>query len=324
LKMPAIFFLAYMIFSGECVMHVYRLPDIQPPESEGPDTDKPDTHKGYHYISHVHDDQRVVTPLVGVRRADVGPLLLLLLLIAILLAGCGSKTTNSTAATTSSPSASSTPCTSVRSGQIRGQNAVGTLKSLNGSTLQISTLQGTSVTVTYTSTTRFTRQASIVASALQEGESVTVTVSQNADNTYSARRIVVVNTSNGSQAFPFTGQRANSLCARRTPTGGFGNFGGFGNAGNTNGTSGARTLLGTVGQLSGSTLTITDRTGANYTVTVTAQTQISQTTSVTASALKIGMALTVTGTKDNQGGITARTIAILQSLPSRIPTVQTS
>ncbi len=224
-----------------------------------------------------------------------------LLLIAVLLAGCGANAATSTASTSASPAASSTPCTRGQPGQFKGQITVGTLKSISGSTLQISTLQGTSATVTYTSTTRFTQQASIADSALKEGEAVTVTVSQNADNTYSARRITVLNTGTGNQTFPFTGQRSNSACARRTPTGGFGNFGGFGNAGNTTGTTGARTLTGTVGQLNGNTLTISDRTGTNFTVTVTSQTQISQTTTVKASTLKTGMALTVTGTKSSQG-----------------------
>jgi hypothetical protein len=296
-------------------MHVYQWPDTSSPESNGCETDGPDTHKGCHYMLATRRGQHVVTSLVGVR-------LLLLLLFVMLLAGCGSNTTNSTASASSSPSASSTLCTRGQPGQARGQAAIGTLTNINGSTLQISTVQGASVSVMYTSSTRFTRQTSIAATALQEGEAVTVVVSQNAGNTYTATRIMVVNTSSGSQAFPFSGQRKNSLCPRRTPTGGFGSFG---NGGNPNGgTNGARALIGTVGQMNGSALTITDRTGTNYTVTVTAQTQISQTTSVTASALKTGMALTVTGTKNNQGGITARAIVILQSLPSRIPTVQTS
>jgi hypothetical protein len=238
-----------------------------------------------------------------------------LLFIVVLLAGCGANATTTITSASSSPAASATPCTR---GQFRGQITAGTLKSINGSTLQITTLQGTSVTVTYTSTTRFTRQASIAASALQEGEAVTVTVSQNADNTYSAKRITVLSTGTGNQTLPFSGQRSNSACARRTPTGG------FGNAGSTNGTAGGRSLIGTVGQLNGGTLTITDRTGTNYTVTVTSQTQISQTTTVTASTLKTGMALAVTGTKGSQGAITARTVTILPNLPSQIPTVQTS
>jgi hypothetical protein len=271
-----------MIFSGEFVMHVYRLSG----------------------------------KMVGGS--------VLLMLIAILLVGCGANTTASTASTSASPAASSTPCTRGQSGPIRGQVTVGTLKSISGSTLQISTLQGTSVTVTYTGTTRFIHQANIAASSLQEGESVTVTVSQNADNTYSAKRITVLSTGTSNQGFPFTGQRSNSVCAKRTPTGGFGNFGGFGNSGNSNGTTSTRALTGTVGQLNGSTLTITDRTGTNYTVNVTSQTQISQTTTVTASILKTGMALTITGTRSSQGAVTARTVTILPNLPSQIPTVQTS
>ena len=87
----------------------------------------------------------------------------------------------------------------------------------------------------------------------------------------------------------------------------------------SSGTPGATShaLLGTVSQVNGTTLTITDPTGASYTVTLTAQTQIIGTRSASAAALKVGKPLTVTGKGSNQNSIAANTIEILLSLPDR-------
>jgi Domain of unknown function (DUF5666) len=89
------------------------------------------------------------------------------------------------------------------------------------------------------------------------------------------------------------------------------------------GTSNFRGLAGTVSQLSSSTLTITDSTGSDYSVTITPQTRIVETRSVTASSLKVGFALTVSGTANNQSVITARTVMILLKLPTTISSSQT-
>jgi len=82
------------------------------------------------------------------------------------------------------------------------------------------------------------------------------------------------------------------------------------------GTSGsARSLNGTVSLVNGSTLTVKDSSGGVFQVKLTGTTQIIETKSATASALKVGQPLTVAGTLDSQGAITATVIAILLALP---------
>ncbi len=98
--------------------------------------------------------------------------------------------------------------------------------------------------------------------------------------------------------------RANCLRQGRNNNGAFG-----GNAGN-GGTSNARALVGTLGQLTNNTLTVTDFQGANYTVTVDSSTKISQIQSATAGDLKNGENVTLTGTADSKGIITAQSITI--------------
>ena len=191
----------------------------------------------------------------------------------------------------------------------------------------ITPLQGSDVTVTYSSTTRFTRQDSIAASALKEGTSVTVVVTS-ANNTYTATRISATSGSTSSQ-FPGQGTGANNPCfslGRRSGNFGGGQFGG-GNGtgtGNSTGASNFRGLIGTVYGLSGNILTVTDSSGTTYTVTVTPQTQIVQTSSATATTLKTGMALIVSGTAGSQGTINARTVSIVPKVtaiqPRQTPT----
>ncbi|HET9922130.1 MAG TPA: DUF5666 domain-containing protein [Ktedonobacteraceae bacterium] len=256
----------------------------------------------------------------------VMPVSLSLLFLVLLLAGCGSNTSttaSSTSTTSTLAAATATACAQTRS-QRTLKTASGTLKSSSGSTLLIATQQGTSVTVTYSSATRFTRQSIVPASSLKEGTFVTVLVTST-NNSYAATRISITN-GTGSGQFPGrgTGTGANNPCfsqARRSGTPGSGQFGGTNGNGNGagTGTGNFRGLIGTVSQLNGNVLSVSDTSGANFTVTITPQTQIMETSNVTAAALKTGMALVVSGTAGSQGAINARTVSIVSKLPTRQP-----
>jgi len=239
---------------------------------------------------------------------------LFLLLGLCLLTACGSNTaTGSTSASTSGAQATATACAQLTRPATAGRTAIGVLKHISGQTLQLTTQQGSTVSVTYTSTTRFTRETTIPASSLQEGTAVRVVVTSSAGS-YTATSIAVTGTTaSGPFGFPRNagtpgaGRGAAAACFTRargksTPGAGGNNF---------------RGLLGTVSHLNGSTLTITDNTGADFTVTLTAQTQIIETMSATATALKVGQALTVTGRADGQGTIQASLVAILLAVPTR-------
>lgn len=242
----------------------------------------------------------------------------LLFLGVVLLAGCGSNaSTGGTASGASSVSATATACAKLTRPASTNRTAVGTLKSISGQTFLLDNQRGTTVTVAYTSSTRFTQEASIPATSLQEGTPVRVIVTSNSGSYTATSIVVTAGTTGGFSGFPRGNGtpgagRANNPCIARARPG--------------NGTPGAgannnfRGLVGTVSHLSGNVLTITDSAGSDYTVNITAQTQVVETKSATASALKVGQAITVTGKASGQGKIDASLVAILLSLPTRTAT----
>ena len=225
---------------------------------------------------------------------------MLLLLLALLAVGCGTNTTATGA--TSSTTATTTPCPS---NQL--QSATGTIQSISGNTLLIANIRGNTTKATYSSSTRFTRQSSTTVSSLKEGVPVTVTITQNADNTYTATRIMLTNSSFQVRR---QGTNSNASCFNRSRPN---------RSGSTppSGTTNTRGVAGTVGQMNGNTLTVTDTQGSDYTMTIASTTQIEQTSTASAADLKTGQAITVSGSSEGQGGINARTVTILQKLPTK-------
>ncbi len=228
--------------------------------------------------------------------------LLLLVLLAVLVAGC-----NIPFLPGSTTSTSATACPS----PVPFQATSGTIQSINGTTLLITATNGSSVTATYTNTTRFARQVRVTTAALQNGAFVFVAVTQNADNSYTANRISLSNAANaGSRpggAFGGSGRRggSGSACGRRGFRGGNGGQDLAGGNGNTRGISG------TVSQLKGNTLTVTDVNQADFTVTLSSTTQIIQTSQAAATSLQVGMKVNLVGLRNAQGVITARSVTIL-------------
>lgn len=251
--------------------------------------------------------------------------LLLLSLSLLLLAACGSNTSTGSS---SSTSATATACAQATRPASAFKTAVGTLKSMNGQMLVVADIQGKNVTVTYSGSTHFSQEVAVAATDLKEGTPVRVAVTSSG-STYSATSITVTsgtsttagkNNGNGFGGFP----GANGTPGARRGTGTnpcFANRGRSGKA--TPGTSSFRGLTGTVSQLNGNTLTISDTSGTAYIVTITPQTQIVETKSTTAAALKIGQALTVSGTASKQGALVANQVAILLKLPTRASTPTT-
>lgn len=260
---------------------------------------------------------------------------LLLALCLFLLMACGSHIG-------ASPGASATATACARTAQSRTffRSEIGTLKSINEKTFVLTSTQGKSIAVTYSSSTTFTREARIAASALKEGTPVSIVVTSTG-NTYTAVSIMTgagtatsangrpgsgsggVPATNGTPAIisggPGGAPGGNETSAPSMNSGNGSNpclakaGGGKAPAGTNN--TNSHTLTGTVSQVNGNILTITDYTGAPYTVTLTAQTQIIGTQSTSAAALKVGEPLTVVGKSDSQNTIAASTIEILLRLP---------
>jgi Domain of unknown function (DUF5666) len=224
----------------------------------------------------------------------------LLLLLAAFIAGCGPSGTSTSAV---SVTATTTNCAQTRVRTTRA--TIGTLKQVNGTTLLITDTTGKTIQATYTNTTRFLRETVATTAALQEGAFVSVAVMQNPDNTYTATTISLINRT-GQRPFQGLGQgqRRNAACPRPTQVAG-------------NGVATGRGITGTVGQLSATMLTVTTFNGDDYTVLLTHTTQVVQTNQVSASVLQAGMPVSLFGSSNAQGVLTAQSVIILLSLPAR-------
>lgn len=231
---------------------------------------------------------------------------ILVIFTTTFIAACGN--TNAAAVTTGTATATATSCFA---------QAIGTIQSISGNTLLITTTRGTQSHATYTSSTVFLREISLKAAGLQEGTSVAVRAVQKADNSYAAVTITVRNSATatfvpGSRPSA-AGTRSAGSCSSGQRTGQRrGNF-----TGGQGSTTGSTNLSGTVAQLNGNTLTVSDANGGDYTVELSSSTQIRTDSTATASDLQVGKAVTVVGTSDNHGGITARQVFILLNLPNR-------
>src|SRR5260370_12610950 len=189
-----------------------------------------------------------------------------ILFLTILIAGCGT----SSSATAGSPTSTATPTSCI-------STASGTLQSFNATTLFITNLQGRQIQDTYTTKTLFAHQATETKAALQEGGRVTVRVTQNADNSYSALQIMVTN-GNIAGNTPFGRSRSQAGAGGVRPCSTNRRFNGTPGAragqGTGRGAQSRQTINGTLGQLNGNTLVVTDASGADYTIGLTSTTRI--------------------------------------------------
>ncbi len=250
----------------------------------------------------------------------------LCLLSAIVLVGCGGSSTPSTS--NSSSSANTTAATATACAQLRARvgGVTGTVQSVNGQTIHITANNGRSVDATYSSTTRITQQKLLTGSqgisALQQGAMVSIQVQPSANgSSYTATSITLGQGGQFGQGQNGAGA-GNSQGRAGRGQGCFGggqgrNRNGAGGAGQANGQSGRNRIFGTIGQVTGTTLTITDRQQNPYTIALASNTQIIETTPATASDIQAGMGIRVTG-PNNNGVITASSIMIYA--PGLLPT----
>jgi hypothetical protein len=237
-----------------------------------------------------------------------------LLLLVTLIAACGSNgtstTTGTTSATATTTAAKNCPTT-----------ASGTINSVSNTTLLFTNRQGTEEQATFDSSTVIIQQGSGTTTDLKEGTPVTTTVQQGSNNTYTALTISLRN--GAALAASRLGSLRGCLGTRRNGTSGTGGAGtGLGNLPGVFGTAtaGRQSVSGTIAQLSGSTLVITDASGNDFSIQVTKTTRINKTGTGTASDLKSGLTVTMLGTKDSQGVFHATYIVI----SARIPRVTTN
>jgi Domain of unknown function (DUF5666) len=221
---------------------------------------------------------------------------IVLLLLAAICAGCGSSSSIGSSSSVSTATPTQANCFT----QVRG-----TIQSVNGNSLVIVNQQGQKVQATYSSRTLFVQQSSATVAELQKftGQSVTVTVGQNADNTYSAKT-VLARSANLSRSGNRVGQGQNfHPCSGSTPGARFGRGQNQQNQGQR------QTILGTLSQINGNSLVVTDSQGSDYTVGVTSSTRIIVQETSTISSFKVGMNVQATGQKNGSGVLTLTTLS---------------
>ena len=233
------------------------------------------------------------------------------LLLTTLLAACGGSSATASG-TTANTQTTANACPTV---------TVGTIQSVSSNGLSITNVQGKNVQGIFTNKTIIMQQATLTSTELKTGMLVSVTVIQNTDGTYSARAVNVRN-SLTNQGGAIRGSGTCNGQRRR----GSGSFGGPGFGSGTPGAGGASSrqiINGTINQINGSSLVVTDTSGNDFTLSLNPTTRISKQQTIASSDLHIGEAVMVTGSANSKGIINVNSVSILQGLPNR-PTSPTT
>ena len=224
-----------------------------------------------------------------------------IILFATLLAACGS-TTSASSNTSTSTTPTTTKCPTI---------SVGTIQNIGANSLVVANLQGKQTQVTFTSATKFVRTSTVPASSLQTGSIASVTIMENANNTYSALTVSVRSSQGVQGGFTRGSTQCRSQFSRGNRTGTPGAFGAGSNR---------QVVNGTISQISGNAVTLSNANGDDFIVNLTPATRITAQATASVQNLKSGVPVTITGTANTQGVINATSISILQSLPTGRPT----
>jgi Predicted membrane protein len=251
------------------------------------------------------------------------------------LSGCDSSTAQNSNTGSVAITATAT-CTPTATSITR---VSGKVKSATASSLVITKQNGSSVTASLSSSTTFMQQVLVARSALTDGMTISVTVTQSADGSSYTADVIQLTTGTGFAGFGNGQQRGGNFprsgsgSGGRTSPCGFRGSGGFGGAGNSGGAGGfgggaansnGNRLIGTIAQVSGNTLTIADTSNNDYSLTLTNQTQIIQTKKANASSLKAGENVSLTGSTASGSTVVARSVSIMLASTGTTPTSTSS
>jgi hypothetical protein len=223
-------------------------------------------------------------------------------IVTVACSSTSSSTTSSTGSTTTTP-ASTTTTTSI----VQRQGSNGTIASINGNILTLTTSQG-QVTVNISSSTTIEKTAAGTAGDLNKGDSVTISGTADSSGNISATSITV---RPQGQSLPTTGNGGGFAI----PNGGFSGVG-------TN----LQFTIGTISGINGNSLTVTTAQ-SQVTVNISSSTVIQKTENGALSDLQTGVSLTVVGPTDSNGNINATSISIRsqgQGFPTTAGQNQTS
>ena len=187
---------------------------------------------------------------------------------------------------TVAPGAAITPPAGQGSGPGRafaGRGTVGTVQSVDDSTISVTTQDGTMVKATVNEATVYQQIEAITAADLKVGDAVVVMGQQGADGTITAQTVQVGGAAAGAAQLLGAGGRQ---------------------------ATGVRAVAGTVQKIEGAVLTIAQQDGQTVTVTLASDARLTKTVAASLSDVKAGQQVTITGQPGADGVIAATMVQI--------------
>ena len=237
------------------------------------------------------------------------------IVLSIIVAGCSGASTPAVssppAVITTTTEITAVPSTTTnQSSQFQHRGTSGTLADINGDTMIVTTQQG-QVTVNLSSETTLEKTVVGDVNDLSQGDFVTISGIADSSGNLSATSIMV-------RPQVQQGQTPSTI----------GNGGGFTgpNGGSPGGNSSRQFTIGTIISIDNNSLTVMTTQG-QATVNIGPDTVIENTITGTTSDLQTGVFLTVVGTTDSNGDVTATSISIRpqgQGFPGGVPTTTAS
>ncbi len=177
---------------------------------------------------------------------------------------------------------------------------LGTLASVHGSVLTVTTNDGNKVVVNTSGSTRVTRSSSGTLADIKVGDRVTFRGTSSGTNAVTAEQIG--DTGSADQA------PSGGAPAAGGPGNGTGTFRGNGGNGPPGGPGGGGFAAGTVAAINGNTMTVTATDGTSIAVTTSSTTTVTTVQPASISDLKAGETLRVVGRTTSNGSVTANAI----------------
>lgn len=182
-----------------------------------------------------------------------------------------------------------------------GRGTVGTLQSVDGSTLTVASFNGNTTTVLTSSSTKFLKSVTGSVSDIKVGDRVVAMGTPSGTNTVAAQRLSDM----GAGGAGFGGRQGPPGTRIRR----FGNGTAPDNGPNGGAPPDPNSLAaGTVKSVSGTTLTVAQNDGTTKTVTTTPSTAITVLKPAVLQDLTTGDQVAITGTTNTDGTVTARTV----------------
>ncbi len=234
-----------------------------------------------------------------IKRSNIIPISAGVTLAAVLsfvIIACSSASSQTTqpvtSATASTTQAVQTMPTTTQTSQFQRRGANGTITSINGNTLTLTTSQG-QATVIISSNTTIEKTVVGAVSDLTQGNFVTISGTTDSSGNIDATSIMLMQGQPPTQATPGNGT------STTRPSGTF-----------PGGSAGRQMTIGTISGINGNSITVMTTQQVQVTVNIDSNTVIQKTVAGSMSDLQTGVTLSAIGPTDSNGAVDATSISI--------------